>query len=218
MIDNVKIIPLEYGKSQLPESMVFINGATDKSVPISFIVYLIKTDNRMILVDAGCETMPGFDMTNFIGTVNALKNKGISPDDITDVIITHSHHDHIECVKYFKNAVIHIQKDEFEIGKKYIPFNFDVNIFDECYSLSKNITVIKTGGHSQGSCIVEVKTKHTIYAIIGDECYSHECIDMQIATGSSFCLENSFKFIEKYKHPKYTLLYSHDNCNSHILS
>lgn len=60
-------------------------------------------------------------MKNFIGTIKALYNINILPEDITDVIITLSHHDHIECVKYFKNSIIHIEKDEYEIGKNIFP-------------------------------------------------------------------------------------------------
>jgi metal-dependent hydrolase (beta-lactamase superfamily II) len=61
--------------------------------------------------------MPRFEMRECIGTVKELENVNINREDITDVIITHSHHNHIECVKYFENAVIHIQKDEYTIGK-----------------------------------------------------------------------------------------------------
>ena len=91
----IEIIPIEYGKSVLPESMIFENGVEDKVRPIVFMVYLIKTENRLILVDAGCETMPGFVMTDFIGAVKALENIGVQPEKITNLIITHAHHDHI---------------------------------------------------------------------------------------------------------------------------
>ena len=56
----MKIIPIEYGKSVLPENMIFINGDENKLCEIVFKVYLIKTDDKLILADAGCETMPGF--------------------------------------------------------------------------------------------------------------------------------------------------------------
>ena len=92
---EMQIIPIEYGKSVLSENMIFINGNENKFRDIVFKVYLIKTDEKLILVDAGCETMPGFDMREFVGTVKAIKNIGVSPEEITDVIITHSHHDHI---------------------------------------------------------------------------------------------------------------------------
>lgn len=87
--ENIEIIPVDYAKSVLPESWVFLNGDKDVKVPILFRVYLLKTENRLILVDAGCETMSGFDMKDFIGPIKALENIGISPEEITDVILTH---------------------------------------------------------------------------------------------------------------------------------
>ena len=82
--ENIKIIPLDYAKSVLAESLIFENGDKNKTRPIIFRVYLLKTENRLILVDAGCVTMPEFDMVDFIGPVKALNNIGISPDRITD--------------------------------------------------------------------------------------------------------------------------------------
>ena len=78
----IDIIPIDYGKSFLPESWIFQNGAENKLRPIIFRMYLLKTENRLILVDAGCETMPGFVMTDFIGTVKALENIGVKADEI----------------------------------------------------------------------------------------------------------------------------------------
>ena len=126
-----EIIPIEYGKSVLPESMIFQNGAENKFRPIVFMIYLIKAENRLILADAGCVPMPGFDMHNFIGPIKALEKLNIAPSDITDVIITHAHHDHIECVKYFENARIYIQCDEYESGKNYFAASADVRLFDD---------------------------------------------------------------------------------------
>ena len=202
----MRIIPVKYGESVLPESMVFHNGAKDVFRPIVFIVYLIELFGRLVLVDAGCETMPGFEMKNFVGTVKALENMGISADDITDVIITHSHHDHIECVKYFKNTLIHIQKDEYESGKEYLSDELKINIFENEYTLD-NIRILKIGGHSKGSCIVEVDKK---YIIAGDECYVRECLERKIPTGISCCPQKSKAFIDEYSKNKYTVLLCHD--------
>ncbi len=206
----MQIIPIEFGRSVLPESMIFVNGKRSEFREIAFKVYLIKTEEKLILVDAGCETMPGFEMRDFQGTVKALENINILPDDITDVLITHSHHDHIECVKYFKNAIIHIEQDEYETGKKYIPDDFNVNIFSNEFLVCENIKAIKIGGHSEGSCIVEIKNSNTIYVIAGDECYLRECLDKKIPTASSAAPKASREFIEKYSDKKYTVLLCHD--------
>ncbi len=206
----MEIISVKYAESVLRESMVFKNGDNDKFRHIDFKLYLIQTNEKNILVDAGCETMPGFDMKNFIGPVKALGNINISTDDITDVIITHSHHDHIECVKYFDKAVVHIQSEELKHGKKYIPENFKLNIFDNEFSVCENVKIIKIGGHSEGSCIVEVKNNGTTYIICGDECYSRECLEKKIPTGSSVNSQKSKEFIERYSSDKYTVLLCHN--------
>ena len=205
----IKITPIIYGKSVLSEKLCFIGGDKDKVRDIVFKLYLIKTGEKLILVDAGCETMPGFVMVDFIGTVKALENIGVSPDEITDVVITHSHHDHIECVKYFENALIHIQQDEYENGKKCIPDNFRVNVFEDEFILTENVKIIKIGGHTKGSCIVEIEDKQT-YIIAGDECYLRECLEKRIPTGSSFNKEASRNFIEKYSDKKYMVLLCHE--------
>ena len=202
----MEIIPLKYGKSFLPGNMVFKNGNFEDKYPIDFIVYLVKTKDKMILIDAGCETMPGFAMKDFIGSVNALKNHGLSTNDVTDVIITHSHHDHIECVKYFKNSVIHIQRDELKLGRGYLTSDLKINSFDEEYTVCDNIRILKIGGHSVGSCIVEICDN---IIVVGDECYIRECIDRNIPTGASVNPEKSKDFIEKYGSSKYRLLFSH---------
>lgn len=205
----MKIIPIIYGKSTLPEDMVFENGSKERTRPIDFIVYLIKTEGRLILVDAGCDTMPGFVMTDFIGPVEALARHGVKALDITDVIITHSHHDHIEGVKHFKNATVHIQKDEYENGRKYIPSYLKIKPFDESVTVAKGITALKIGGHSVGSCIVEISAeKH--YVIVGDECYALECLEKKIPTGSSFCPKKSREFVEKYSDKQYVPLLCHE--------
>lgn len=206
----IDIISIDYGKSVLPESWIFENGAENKLRPIVFRVYLIKTENRLILADAGCETMPGFVMTDFIGPVKALRNIGVKADEITDLMITHAHHDHIECAKYFKNAVIYIQKDEYEAGKGYLPENLNILTFDEEMQICDGIKAVKIGGHSKGSSIVEITDSGKKYIIAGDECYKGDCLTKQIPTGSSYNPEKSRDFVKKYGNGEYTVLLCHD--------
>lgn len=209
-MSEIKIIPVVYGKSVLGEDQIFKGGDSKKVQPIDFKVFVLKTDKKTILVDGGCDTMPGFEMKDFIGPVAALEKIGIKPDDITDVIITHSHHDHIEGVSHFKDAAVYIQKDEFEDGKGYLLQNKNVITFDETFEVCKGVKIIKIGGHSKGSCIAEIKTDGKIYIICGDECYKRECITKGIPTGASYCPEKSLEFIKKYSLPKYNLLLCHD--------
>lgn len=191
------ILRIKYADSFLPESAIFPNGTNDKSRYIDFFIYLIETENRKILIDAGCLTMPGFDMKNFIGPVKALAANGISAQSITDVIITHAHHDHIEAARCFENAVFYVQAQEYEAGKDYLE-GLQTVLFEDEYDLCQGIKIIKIGGHSTGSSIVEAEFNNLNYIFAGDECYLKECLERAIPTASSCCPEKSRCFIEKY--------------------
>lgn len=209
-MSDIEIIPVEYGNSTIRKYMVFSGTEDPEPIPIVFMVYLLKTENKNILIDAGCETMPGFVMENFIGPVKALEKIGVTPADITDVVITHAHHDHIESVKYFKNANIYIQKDEYEDGKDYLSENDNIILFENEINVCENVKAVKIGGHSIGSCIVEIKKDDRTYVIAGDECYKRDCLLKQIPTGASVCLEKSKDFIKKYNSDNYVVLLCHD--------
>ena len=208
---DIEVIPVKYGKSTLPESMILQSGSEDKVCAIDFIVYVLKAKEKVILVDAGCETMPGFEMEDFIGPIKALGNIGISSEEITDVILTHHHHDHIECVKDYKNAVIYIQKDEYERGKHYFGTEQTVIKFDDEIQICDGVKAIKIGGHSIGSSIVEIDGEDKPTIIAGDECYSRQCIERKTPTGMPLKPELSKAFIEKYSTGEYNVLLCHDN-------
>ena len=207
---DLSIFCIKYAESTLPESMVFLGGNKNKSLPISFAVYLIKSGDRNILVDAGCYTMPGFKMRKFYSSAFVLRTVDVSADEITDVIITHSHQDHIEAVKYFKNAVIHITKKKYEDGRAFIPDNFKVNLFENEYTISPIIKILECGGHFKGSSIVEIQTDDLIHIFAGDECYTNANIEKGICTGTCYNKDNAIRFIEKYSNKKYSVHTCHD--------
>ena len=201
---------LKYAESVLPESMAFSGASKEKVIPISFAFYLIKTKNKNILVDAGCDTMPGFVMKKYYSPAFVLRQAELSSDEITDVIITHAHHDHIEALSHFKNAVVHITEEEYSNGQKYIPANMPVNLFKEEFLVEEQIRVINCGGHSVGSAIVEITYKDEIHILAGDECYTDLNIRSKICTGTFYDKEKSIEFVEKYSNKKYRVHTCHD--------
>lgn len=205
-----EILPIRYAESVLPESWVFRGGAQDRFLPIVFQLYLIRTEDRMILADAGCETMPGFAMKNFIGPIRALAERHIAPEAITDVIITHAHHDHIECVNRFTHADIYIQREEYEIGKPYFSESNTVICFDEEIEVCDGVKVIRSGGHSIGSCVIELSAGARKYVIVGDECYKRRCLEEKTLSGKAYDPQKNLAFLEKYGTGAYTVLLSHD--------
>ena len=201
---------LKYAESTLPEHMVFENGNKDIKLPISFVVYLIKTQDKLILVDAGCDTMPGFCMKRYFSPAFVLRRVGVAPSDITDLIITHAHHDHIDAARHFKNAVIHITKEEYESGAKYLTDAKEINIIGEEYEIVPTVKIKKWGGHSLGSVIVEIKDNNITHVLAGDECYTNQNINDKICTGIYVDRQKATKFVTKYSDKKYCVHTCHD--------
>lgn len=202
----MRIVALKYGETVLGEDYIFRGGSKEVVLPISFTIYLIQTENKNILVDVGCDDGAGFPMSLFKKPVEVLAEYGLQPEDITDVIITHAHHDHIEAIRYYETATIHIQTEEYAQAKNYLSDKFVIHLIDEEYALNEHITVKKIGGHSAGSCIVIADN----YVFCGDECYYKKCLTDQIMTGAFCDEEKSRQFLREYGDRRYTQLLCHD--------
>lgn len=202
----MKITALKYGESVYGENYIFKNGRKDRLLPISFVIYLIRTDDKNILVDVGCDDGAGFVMSIYKRPVDVLRESGLTPEDITDVVITHAHHDHIEAIRYYQNATIHIQRQEYPAAQKYLKQEYKIHLFDDEYEIADRITVKKIGGHTAGSCILLAEN----YLLCGDECYYQKCLSDQILTGASYDAEKSWQFITEYGNGNYIPLLFHD--------
>lgn len=210
MGSKLTVYCLKYAESALSESQVFLGGREDKAIPISFAIYLIKTKGKNILLDAGCTTMPGFEMQNFQSPAEVLAQMGISADEITDIVITHAHHDHIQAVACFPNAVIHIAKAEYEDGSRYIPENRRVITYEDAFCVADGVEILPAGGHNPGSLIGKIQADGIIHIFAGDECYTNANIEKRICTGSLCDIHKARTFVEKYSNPKYRVHTCHD--------
>lgn len=87
------------------------------AVDLGINVMLIKTSERTILIDAGLGKHFGDSQGKLLENLIAA---GISPDSITDILITHAHRDHIGGLiskggsTIYPNAKYHIAKEEYD--------------------------------------------------------------------------------------------------------
>lgn len=83
-------------------------------------------------------------------------------------------------------------------------------MFDDETEVCPGIKVIKIGGHSCGSCVVEILKDEKKYVIVGDECYSRKCIEEKIPSGMPYNPQKNLEFLEKYSTDEYFALLCHD--------
>lgn len=95
-----------------------IAGAdTSRRLDIAMMVWLLKgPGGRNVLVDAGFhreDFMTRWKPTNFSTPSEAVARFGVKPEDITDVIISHIHWDHLDGIDLFPKARVWVQREEF---------------------------------------------------------------------------------------------------------
>jgi len=93
-------------------------GPAKDSVNIDFVIWLIKGANgKNILLDAGflpdLEDARNFGVANYIRPDSMLAKLNLKAEDITDVILSHPHWDHIDGLGLFPKAHIWMQKEDY---------------------------------------------------------------------------------------------------------
>jgi len=111
-------------------------GASEKdSIQFCDMFWLLVGNGKHILVDAG---YPLNDYNRdwdsiYIRPDSALLRINIKPEDITDIIITHPHEDHIGGVNLFPSAQIWMQKDDYDyfVGAAWQKNGFNEGFYKE---------------------------------------------------------------------------------------
>jgi glyoxylase-like metal-dependent hydrolase (beta-lactamase superfamily II) len=95
-----------------------IAGAdTSRRLDIAMMVWLVRGGGRNILVDAGFyrdDFVRRWKPTDFSTPGDAVARAGVKPAEITDVIVSHVHWDHLDGIDLFPNARVWIQREEFD--------------------------------------------------------------------------------------------------------
>ncbi|MCO5949883.1 N-acyl homoserine lactonase family protein [Mucilaginibacter flavidus] len=116
---NYQIYALKFASLnfKMPLTAAAVGSTSKDSTDICYIVYLLKGNNgKTILVDAGfTEPIKPYPRQAFTYTRpdSMLKKINVNPADITDIIITHPHWDHIGGIDLFPNAMVWMQKGDF---------------------------------------------------------------------------------------------------------
>src|SRR6516225_2215002 len=79
-----------------------------RAIDLAMTLWVLKDPGgRTVLVDAGFyrqEVLKYFGVADFTRPDKALERLGIKPDEVTDVILTHMHSDHVDGADLFPKA------------------------------------------------------------------------------------------------------------------
>jgi len=99
-----------------PVSELVVGAPQGEKIDIAMVVWLIRGGGHNILFDSGFHReswFKYFPMKNYLRPDEAVKLAGVKPEEVTDVVISHAHWDHMDGIDLFPKANVWIQKDEF---------------------------------------------------------------------------------------------------------
>lgn len=205
---------------------------------------LIRSSKQLILVDTGLGNRLSekqreiYNPSPFILPVS-LAALGVRDIDVTDVVLSHLHFDHCGGVitdfgnterLTFPRAKYWIQKFEWEIAKNpddlnRASYDFEHQLYlleeskqyeliDGTLNIADGVTLIKIGGHSLGSQIVEIDTPYGFYIYPADIIPTFFHISLAVTSAYDLSRTDTYKaksyIYSRLKEKKGTLLLNHD--------
>lgn len=118
---DYEVIAIRYGDWQTTKSHCYFRypsyAEPDADIRMDFFAWLIRNDDRAVLVDTGYSaeaitTRPGRSITTPV--VDALRALGTEPESISDLIVSHLHYDHTGNLSAYPQARLHVQQRELD--------------------------------------------------------------------------------------------------------
>jgi glyoxylase-like metal-dependent hydrolase (beta-lactamase superfamily II) len=222
---NYEIYAVRY--ATIPDFAVnqLVAGADPaRKLDIAMMVWLIKTGDRNILVDAGFYREQFFrqwHVKDFVKPSEALARLDVKPEDVTDVIISHMHWDHADGMDLFPNAKIWLQKDELEYyaGSAWqsrrthggidpddvmavVKLNMNARVGlvqGDAQEILPGITCYTGGKHTYASQFVGVHTAAGTVVLASDNMYLYENMEKHVPIAATLDPVSNLKAQDRMK-------------------
>lgn len=138
-------------------------------------IVLIEANSTKILIDTG------HHVTRMM-LVKALEDRGLSPDEIDIVFLTHLHFDHVNNIDLFTKSRILVSRAEWEYASSphpndyFIPShirntleNLNLEIYDGEPEIVAGVTAVSTPGHTPGHMSVLLKSNEIGSVVIAGD-------------------------------------------------
>jgi glyoxylase-like metal-dependent hydrolase (beta-lactamase superfamily II) len=202
---DTEVYALRYGTlSNFPVAALVAGADTSRRMDIALMVWLIKRpDGHVVLVDAGFyrdKFMQRWKPADYRRPDEAVRAMGVRPEEITDVIVSHVHWDHMDGVDLFPNARVWIQRDEYahHVDEAGRVLDRAVDSLDaamlaglrragrvtlvegDSASILPGIRAYTGGRHTFASQYVSVETPHGTVVLASDNVYLYENLDRRL--------------------------------------
>lgn len=186
-----------------------MTDAHDTPMPIDFYVWAIVGATRAYLVDTGFDRALGAARGHqfLCDPAEAIRELGLDPGDLRDVIVSHMHFDHVGNYDRFPKACFHVQEQEMafatgrymqhaELRRPYVVdhvcgmvrclYAGRVAFHAGGATLAPGITLHHVGGHTAGLQAVRVRTSRGWIVLASDAAHFYANMDEGISHPTMF--------------------------------
>jgi glyoxylase-like metal-dependent hydrolase (beta-lactamase superfamily II) len=108
---------IRYASSpDVPVAELVIGAPKEEKIEIAMVIWLIRGSGHTILFDSGFHRdtfIKDFPMKDYMRPDEAVRLAGVKPEEVTDIVISHAHWDHMGGIDLFPKANVWIQKEEY---------------------------------------------------------------------------------------------------------
>jgi glyoxylase-like metal-dependent hydrolase (beta-lactamase superfamily II) len=211
-----EVFAVRFAHVSYPLASLVAGAERGPRIDIAFTIWPIRdpATGRVILVDAGFyrdKFLAQWKPQDYVRPTEALSSGlGIRPEDVTDVILTHSHWDHADGADLFPRATIWIQRAEYEhyVGDDGRVLNRGGADADDAAMLASlrasgrlglvdgddreiapGIRVYTGGRHTFASQYVGVRTPHGTVVLASDNAYLYMNLEQRRAIAQTLDAE-----------------------------
>jgi glyoxylase-like metal-dependent hydrolase (beta-lactamase superfamily II) len=191
-----QVLAVKYGHRVTTRAESYLNfhlyGEPDAELDIDYYFWVIRDGHGVFLVDTGFAPEAGDrrHRAHYGTPAQALPELGIAPDDVTAIVITHAHWDHIGNVRQFPRAQLvmteaeyafwisplaarahfaaHREPEEIELLRQARGED-RLALFAGQYTLAPGIELVEVGGHTPGQLIASVATPEGGTAVLASD-------------------------------------------------
>ena len=200
---SLSIFAVEYGRSKFPRKQIFLDDKSPDSLQFAWLFYVLRFDGRVLLVDTGFsdkKLAKQYGVTHGNPLEILQKELAISPRDVTDIVLTHCHFDHIGNVPLFERARVYVHQDGLKTANAaLLPKNDRLVTFSDEFEIEPWLKIQHIGGHTKESSVLWLEKDGNTFLFTGDEAYLLENIEKTRPLGFVHDKERNAQFLKEVK-------------------